>query len=32
MLLDLWSTLRVRTGVSGASPEAFLDLLGRLGG
>jgi len=32
MLLDLWATLRVRTGVSGTSPEAFLDLLGRLGG
>ena len=32
MLLDLWSTLRVRTGVSGISPDAFFDLLGRLGG
>ena len=30
MLLDLWCTLRVRTGVSGAGPEALVDLLGRL--
>jgi len=32
MLLDLWCTFRVRTGVSGIGPEALLDLLGRLGG
>ncbi|MFB6247358.1 MAG: lysostaphin resistance A-like protein [Salinibacter sp.] len=32
MLLDLWCTLRVRTQVSGVSPDAFLDLIGRLGG
>ena len=32
MLLDLWCTLRVRTKVSGISPDAFLDLVGRLGG
>ena len=31
MLLDLWCTLRVRTGVSGVGLEAFFDLLGRLG-
>ena len=32
MLLDLWCTLRVRTKVSGVSPDAFLDLIGRLVG
>ena len=32
MLLDLWCTLRVRTGVSGIGPEAFLDLFVQLGG
>jgi hypothetical protein len=32
MLLDLWCTLRVRTGVSGIGLEAFLELLGQLGG
>ena len=32
MLLDLWCTLRIRTGVSGIGLEAFLDLLGRVGG
>ena len=32
MLLDLWCTLRIRTGASGIGLEAFLDLLGRLGG
>jgi hypothetical protein len=32
MLLDLWCTLRVRTGVSGIGPEALIDLFGRLGG
>lgn len=30
MLLDLWCTLRVRTGVSGVGPEAFTDLLTKL--
>ncbi len=32
MLLDLWCTLRIRTGVSGVGIEAFFDLLGQLGG
>jgi hypothetical protein len=31
MLLDLWCTLRVRTGVSGVGPEALATLLSRLG-
>jgi hypothetical protein len=30
MLLDLWCTLRVRTGVLGIGPEALFNLLGRL--
>jgi hypothetical protein len=32
MLLDLWCTLRVRTGVSGVGPEAVAALWARLGG
>lgn len=32
MLLDLWCTLRVRTGVSGVGLDALLDLGTRLGG
>jgi hypothetical protein len=32
MLLDLWCTLRVRTGVSGIGLDAVLDLIGQLGG
>jgi len=31
MLLDLWCTLRIRTGVSGIGLEAFFDLLSQLG-
>ncbi|WP_103018950.1 CPBP family intramembrane glutamic endopeptidase [Salinibacter altiplanensis] len=31
MLLDLWCTLRARTGVSGVGPDAVVDLLSRLG-
>jgi len=32
MLLDLWCTLRIRTGVSGIGLEALGDLFARLGG
>lgn len=32
MLLDLWCTLRVRTGVSGVGPEAFFEVIAKLGG
>lgn len=32
MLLDFWSTLRVRTGVSGVDLEAFLRVVDQLGG
>jgi len=32
MLLDLWCTLRVRTQITGVSPDAFLRMLDRLGG
>ena len=32
MLLDLWSTLRIRTGVEGISPAALLEMLRQLGG
>ncbi|MFB6273965.1 MAG: lysostaphin resistance A-like protein [Salinibacter sp.] len=32
MLLDLWCTLRLRTGVSGIGVKAFLDLYAQLGG
>ena len=32
MLLDLWCTLRMRTGVSGIGPDALLDLFSKLGG
>jgi len=32
MLLDLWCTLRIRTGVSGTGLDAFFDLLGQIGG
>lgn len=32
MLLDLWCTLRVRTGVSGVDLDALFDLVARVGG
>ncbi len=32
MLLDLWCTLRIRTGVSGVGLEALVNLVGQMGG
>lgn len=32
MMLDLWCTLRIRTDVSGVGLEAFVELIGQLGG
>jgi hypothetical protein len=31
LLLDLWCSLRIRTGVSGIGWDAFVELMGKVG-